>query len=322
MRGLWLEERRLALREDLEPPAPAPGEVLVQVRLAGICNTDLELLRGYMPFAGVPGHEFVGVVAPGHGGLSGRRVVGEINASCRECDACRAGRSTHCPRRTVLGIAGRHGVFAEMTRLPEDCLHLVPDELPDEVAVFTEPLAAALEIQEQVEVRPRTRVLVIGDGKLGQLIARTLALTGCRLHVAGRHAAKLDLLRHAGIATLNGPGAVEAGAYDLVVVCAGRPEAFALAPRAVRPAGTLVLKSTNAGRLEVDASGLVVDEIRLVGSRCGPFAPALALMAAGRVDVTPLIAARYPLARGEEAFRRAATPGTLKVLLEMDASGD
>jgi threonine dehydrogenase-like Zn-dependent dehydrogenase len=247
-------------------------------------------------------------------------VVGEINASCRRCTVCRAGRRSHCPQRTVLGIAGRHGVFADLVSLPAANLHLVPDAIPDQVAVFTEPLAAALEIQEQVAVAAEQRVLVIGDGKLGQLIARSLALTGCRLQVVGRHAIKLELLRLAGIATVAADD-IEAGGYDLVVECAGKPEAFALARRAVRPAGTLVMKSTYAGRLEVDASGLVVDEIRLVGSRCGPFAPALALLASGRLDVTPLIAARYPLEQGLAAFQRAALPGTLKVLLEVAAAG-
>jgi len=316
MLALWIEDRTLGLREGVEVPTTAAGEALVRVVCAGICNTDIELTRGYYPFTGVPGHEFVGVVEEGPAPLRGRRVVGEINAACGECSACRAGRRTHCENRTVLGIVDRNGAFAEYLTLPAENLHVVPDGLPDDVAVFTEPLAAALEIQEQIRIGEGDHVLVAGDGKLGQLIARTLALTGCELLVVGRHAEKLALLIDAGL-RVGGADDVETGRFDIAVECTGNPEGFELARRALRPRGTLVLKSTYAGALSVDASSLVVDEIALVGSRCGPFAPALRLLAENRVDPRPLVHARYPLANAVEAFDHARRAGVLKVLLEM-----
>jgi threonine dehydrogenase-like Zn-dependent dehydrogenase len=321
MRGLWLEGQAIRLRGDLAAPAPRPGEALVRVTLAGICNTDLELVRGYYPFTGVPGHEFVGRVesAPGAEEWQGRRVVGEINASCGQCPACTAGRRTHCERRTVLGIVNRNGAFAEYLTLPVENLHAVPDNLSDEAAVFTEPLAAALEIQEQVKIGPADRVVVVGDGKLGNLVAQTLALTGCVLTVIGRHRRKLALLAGRGIAT-GLPDSIRQGQADMAVDCTGNPEGFDLARAAVRPRGTLVLKSTYAGKQALDMSRIVVDEITLVGSRCGPFGPALALLAERRVDVAPLVDARFPLHDAVEAFDEAARPGVLKVLVEMEAA--
>lgn len=293
-----------------------PGEALVRVLLAGICNTDLELVRGYYPYRGVPGHEFVGVVERGPEGLVGRRVVGEINAVCGVCRACRAGRRTHCERRTVLGIVGRDGAFAEYLRLPAENLHEVPDGVSTDAAVFTEPLAAALNIQEQVSVQPGDPVLVVGDGKLGQLIARTLALTGCDLLVVGRHPGKLALLEELGIGTGSAEGVVPAS-FDVAVECTGGPEGFRIACAALRPKGTLVMKSTYAGALTLDASAVVVNELVLVGSRCGPFPPALRLLSEGRVRPEPLIHARYPLSEGVAAFEHAARPGVLKVLVEV-----
>lgn len=318
MRALWLEAQTIRLRDDLPWPDPAPGEALVRVIEAGICNTDLELARGYYPFTGIPGHEFVGRVeaSPGAERWRGRRVVGEINASCGACRACAAGRRTHCERRTVLGIRGRHGAFAECLVLPVANLHEVPERVPDDAAVFTEPLAAALEIQEQVGVGPGQRVVVIGDGKLGNLVAQTLALTGCALSVIGRHQAKLALLGARGIATALAADLAE-GQADVAVECTGNDEGLELARRAVRPRGTIVLKSTYRGRASLDASRVVVDEITLVGSRCGPFAPALALLAEGRVDVAPLVHARFPLPDAVAAFAEAARPGVLKVLVDV-----
>lgn len=299
-------------------PDPPPGEALVRLLRAGICHTDVELTRGYYPFTGIPGHEFVGVVERGPAALAGRRVVGEINAACGACAACSAGRRTHCERRTVLGIVGRHGAFAEYLSLPWENLHRIPDAVPTDAAVFTEPLAAALEIQEQVAIAAADRVLVVGDGKLGQLVAQTLALTGCRLRAVGRHDGKLALLASRGIDT-GRPDDVAPGAFDIAVECTGDPAGFTVAQRAVRPRGTIVLKSTYAGALTLDASAIVVHELTVVGSRCGPFAPALRLLAERRVAVEPLIHARYPLRDGLAAFEHAQRPGVLKVLLEMEA---
>ncbi len=315
MRALWLEDRRLSVR-DTPTPEPPPGEALVRVVRAGICNTDIELTRGYYPFTGIPGHEFVGLVERGPDALLGRRVVGEINAVCGRCRACTSGRRTHCERRTVLGIAGRNGAFAEYLTLPAENLHPVPDAVPTDAAVFTEPLAAALEVQEQVRLHADDRVLVVGDGKLGQLVAQTIALTGCAVLVVGRHEAKLALLAQRGIETARAD-ALTRGGFDVAVECTGNPEGFAVAQRALRPRGTLVLKSTYAGALTLDASAVVVNELTLVGSRCGPFTPALRLLAEGRVAVQPLIHARYPLGEAPAAFAHAQRPGVLKVLLEI-----
>ncbi len=293
MRALWLENQKLRLRDDV--PQPLRGsEVVVRVLLAGICNTDIELTRGYYPFTGVPGHEFVGEV-------EGRRVVGEINASCGQCEACRAGRRTHCERRTVLGILNRSGAFAEYLSLPAENLHTVPDYVSDEEALFTEPLAAALEIQEQVRITPDDRVLVVGHGKLGRLIAQTLASTGCQLTVWGRDRIPNPESR--------------IPQFDIVVECSGNPDAFSVARNAVRPRGTLVMKSTYAGNLTMNMSSIVVDEITMVGSRCGPFEPALKLLAEKKVDVRPMIEATYPLSEAITAFERAQRPGALKCII-------
>lgn len=316
MKGLWLENNELQLRTDIPIPEPPPGEALVRVLRAGICNTDLELKKGYYPYTGILGHEFVGVVEQGPEHLLNRRVVGEINAVCGKCRFCRSGQPTHCENRTVLGIVNRHGAFAEYLCLPVANLHPVPDHVPTEVATFTEPLAAALEIQQQVSLGQNDRVLVVGDGKLGQLVAQTLALTGCELLVVGRHQDKLANLEARGIKT----GLAEAvtdRAYDISVECTGNPEGFAIARRALRARGTLVLKSTYADNLNIDVSSLVVDEITLIGSRCGPFGAALELLAAKKVDVQPLIHAHYPLTEGLVAFKHAQQRGVLKVLLEI-----
>lgn len=315
MRGIWLESGRIEVRR-LPRPERSASEALVRVLRAGICNTDLELVKGYYPYRGVLGHEFVGVVEEGSADWVGRRVVGEINAVCGVCSACRSGRATHCANRTVLGIVGRDGAFADYLLLPQENLHRVPEEVDTDAATFVEPLAAALAIQQQVPIRPDDRVLLVGDGKLGQLIGQTLALTGCQLLVVGRHAQKLALLTRRGIATGTAED-VEVGAFDVAVECTGNPQGFALARGALRPRGTLILKSTYAGKLAVDASALVVDEIAVVGSRCGPFAPALRVLAAGRVEVEPLIQARYGLEEGLMAFAKARARGCLKVLLDI-----
>lgn len=288
----------------------------MRVRLAGICNTDLELVRGYMAFRGVLGHEFVGeVVQAPDPAWVGRRVVGDINAACYTCATCGAGRHTHCPNRTTLGIAGRDGALADYLLLPQDNLHAVPDQVPDKAAVFVEPLAAACEILEQIHLRPTDRVVVLGDGKLGLLVAAVLRLTGCDLTLVGRHAEKLAIAAGWGVYVQLADQALPSRSADVVVECTGSPSGFARARSLLRPRGTLVLKSTYHGDLSLDMSALVVDEIALVGSRCGPFGPALRLLAGGHIDVRPLITAVYPLDDAEAAFARAAAPGVLKVVV-------
>ncbi len=303
---------------DVPDPEPPAGEALIKVRLSGICGTDLELVRGYYPFTGIPGHEFVGeVVTAQEKDWIGRRVVGEINAACGECEQCRNGRPTHCEQRTVLGIANRNGVHAEYFTLPLANLHRVPESVPDEAAVFTEPLAAALEIQEQVPIRPTDRVLLIGAGRLGQLIAQTLSLSGCGLRVAARHARQKELLEARKIGWID-EGEIQPRRWDVVIEATGSGSGLDLARRALRPRGTLVLKSTYKGEMQVNWSPLVVDEITIIGSRCGPFAPALRLLESGKVDPAALIAARFPLSKALEAFEASREPGMMKVLLEPD----
>lgn len=316
MYALWLEERALTLRDDVPRPKPGPQEALVRVRVAGICATDLELRKGYYPYEGIPGHEFVGEVveAPSAPMWEGRRVVGEINARCGECDACRTGRGNHCGERSVLGIVNRDGAFAEYLSIPVVNLLGLPESLSDDAAVFCEPLAAALQIVEQVHLRPTDRVLLVGAGRLGQLIARCLRLTGCELTVMARHERQRELLAEVSVPWI-GETDVEDGAFDVAVEASGSPEGFAVARQALRPRGTMVLKSTYAGRLQVDASSLVVDEINIVGSRCGPFAPAIRLLESGLVNPLSLVEARYELWQGVAAFDHAARPGALKVLV-------
>lgn len=316
MKGLWLENQQLQLRTDIPIPEPPENEALVRVLTAGICNTDLELKRGYYPYTGILGHEFVGVVEKGPEHLLNKRVVGEINAACGYCRYCLKGHPTHCENRTVLGIVNRNGAFADYLSLPINNLYIVPDSVSTEVATFTEPVAAALEIQEQITISSSDRVLVVGDGKLGQLVAQTLALTGCDLLAVGRHQQKLANLEAQGI-KVGFVDAVCERSFDIAIECTGNDGGFDTARRALRPRGTLVLKSTYAGKLSLDASALVVDEITLIGSRCGRFAPALELLSQGKINVEPLIQARFPLADGLDAFECAQTRGVMKVLLEI-----
>ncbi|UCF94279.1 MAG: alcohol dehydrogenase catalytic domain-containing protein [Desulfobacterales bacterium] len=317
MQAAWLENNTLRHRADIPVPAPSAGEALVKVRLAGICGTDLELVKGYYPFTGIPGHEFVGeiVAAPERPDRIGERVVGEINIVCGSCRACRAGRPTHCARRTVLGIKGRDGALAEYLCLPLKNLTKVADTVSDEAAVFVEPLAAALRIQEQIRINSTDRVLVLGAGRLGQLVARILALNGCELQTAAKYAKQRNLLEKQQISWIDKKAVPEAF-FDIVVEATGTVAGFDAARRAVRPGGTIVLKSTYKDALQLNPSALVVDEIRLVGSRCGPFAPALRLLQNGSVDPQDLVEARYPLKDLLQAFAHAEQPGALKVLLQ------
>lgn len=315
MKALWLENKAISLR--IVSQSRQPDEALIKIHKAGICSTDLELVKGYYPYTGILGHEFVGkVVEAQDASWIGRRVVGEINVVCHRCEQCRDGRSTHCENRTVLGIVRRDGTFAEYTQLPLTNLHRVPDSIPDELAVFTEPLAAALEIRQQIQIKPADRVLLVGAGRLGQLIAQTLALTGCDLRVVARYVHQQELLRARGIKVIS-EEEIQPWRWDVVVEATGSPGGFSLARQAVRPRGTLVMKSTYQGEMSVNVSSIVVDEINIVGSRCGPFEPALRLMESRQVDPTVLISDEFRLDEALKAFERAAQPGVLKVLVEI-----
>ena len=303
---------------DLDLPS-ARDEALVRVTRSGICNTDLEIVRGYAGFQGTLGHEFVGVVERADDAqLLGRRVVGEINAGCGRCELCRAGDARHCPQRTVLGIVGRDGAHAEFLQLPAVNLLPVPDEVPDERAVFTEPLAAACGILERTQIDEDTRVVVIGDGKLGLLCAQAIkALTRADVTLVGKHRNKLDIARRRDIETMLVEQISNAAArtFDVVVEASGAAAGFTLALNLVRPRGTLVLKSTFHGATTLDAARIVVDEISIVGSRCGRFQPALELLRRNAVDVDSLISEEHALTDGVRALERARASGVLKVLL-------
>ena len=325
MQALVLTNNGPELLTDVSIPTPGPNEALIKVRIAGICSTDLQLMAGYKGgYRGVLGHEFVGevVAAPDDPAWIGQRVVGELNIGCGNCDLCERGLHKHCRQRQSLGIIRRDGAFAEYLTLPASNLHAVPDDLSDEEAVFCEPLAAALQILEQVQIRPDSKVYVLGDGRLGLLVAQVLAQTQCDLTIFGRHTDKLAILSEQGISQtvvvtpdMEGESCLAA---DIVVEVTGSPSGFAMAHRLVRPGGTLILKSTFASPLTMfDISSLVVDEITVMGSRCGPFAPALRMLARGDIAVKPLIHTRYSLDDGAAALEYAGSRGVLKVLLSM-----
>jgi threonine dehydrogenase-like Zn-dependent dehydrogenase len=305
--------------------APIPrreGEALIQVIAAGICNTDLEITKGYAAFHGTLGHEFVGrVVESPDGTLVGQRVVGEINAGCGECELCRGGDARHCSARTVLGIKGRDGAFAEFVSLPVRNLIAVPESISDETAVFVEPLAAALNILEQVSISRSSDVVVVGDGKLAQLIVLAIVQTGARITVIGRHDAKLELARRfgAGYALFGSEamGGASNERFDIAIEASGSPSGLNAALRLVKPKGTVVLKSTHQGETPVEMSRVVVNEVTVVGSRCGRFGPAIDLLALKRTDLSPMISKRLPLEEGVLAFQEAASPGTMKVILQV-----
>ncbi|MDX2037502.1 MAG: alcohol dehydrogenase catalytic domain-containing protein [Isosphaeraceae bacterium] len=311
MRGVYCDGRSVELRTDLESPKPSPGETLLRVRAAGICDTDLQLARGYMGYRGILGHEFVGVDS------QGRRFTSEINHACRACPTCAAGRPGHCPNRTVLGILGHDGAMADYVRVPVANLHSVPDSIDDIHAVFIEPLAAAFRIPEQVSLGPGVRIAILGDGKLGLLCAWVARLTGARTTLVGKHREKLALAGP-GIETL-ALSEIEGERldFDVVADCTGSSTGLPTALRMVRPRGTLVLKTTVAGEYAIDLSGIVIDEVTVVGSRCGPFARAIDALDRGEIDVAPLIGEVHDLDDAEEAFRRAATKGSRKIILRI-----
>lgn len=318
MRAIWLEDQKLSNKTDVPQPHPGDFEALIRVRLAGICSTDLELVRGYYPFNGIPGHEFVGIVesSPSDRSWEGKRVVGEINIACGVCDMCKAGYNRHCEQRRTLGIHDWNGTFAEYLVLPLSNLHIVPDQVPDKMAVFTEPLAAAYEILEQVALTPDDRVLVIGAGRLGQLVAQVLQGTGCRLEVVARHPKQRQLLVKRGISVITEQNLAD-NKYDVVVEATGSTDGYFLARECIRPRGKIILKSTYKGDVKVNFSSIVVDEVTLVGSRCGPFKPALSMLVKGTVDPQPLIEGVYSLDQGLIAFEQAALPGMLKILIQV-----
>lgn len=317
MKALYLENKTLDLR-DVELPTPENNQALVKVKLAGICNTDLELVKGYMDFNGILGHEFVGVVEESsQPELIGKRVCGEINFGCGKCDYCHRGLSRHCPNRSVLGIVNQAGAFAEYVGIPNENLKIVPDSIPNKAAVFVEPIAAAFEILEQVHIKPNQRIAVIGDGKLGLLICQVLKLTCAELFLIGKHESKLALARSFGLKTiLKDEQILEK--FDVVVEASGSPSGFAMAMSLVRPRGTFVLKSTFAGNLEINAAPIVINEIKLVGSRCGLFKPAIRALEQNLIQTKSLIDSIYPFDNALAAFEKAKSPGTLKVLLQID----
>lgn len=318
MRALHWDGQTLRLEPAYPTPQATAELALVRVRLAGICSTDLHILRGYMGFRGILGHEFVGEVCAGPTDWLGERVVGEINFACGSCTVCQRGLERHCPSRRVMGIVDADGSFAEYVAVPVRNLHRVPQTVSDEEAVFTEPLAAAFAILEQVHLQPDATVVVLGDGKLGLLCAQVLHHVGARVTVVGKHAEKLGIVRRRGLHTLLVSDWCPQPRADVVVEATGSATGLTLAIAAVRPRGTLVLKSTMAQEHTLSLAPLVVHEITMIGSRCGRFPPALRALAHQEVAVTPLITAVYPLTAGVEAVHHAARSGALKVLLRND----
>jgi threonine dehydrogenase-like Zn-dependent dehydrogenase len=313
MKGVYCDGTGIRFRDDLIEPVAGPGEILLRVRAVGICDTDLQLARGYMGFRGVLGHEFVGETE------DGRRVTAEINAACHQCPTCRAGRPGHCPRRTVLGILNHDGAMADRVRVPIANLHDVPDAISDREAVFIEPLAAAFRISEQIPLGPEVRMAIVGDGKLGLLCAWAARPSGAQISLVGKHPEKLALAGD-GIATHTLDAARALGrAFDVVADCTGSPSGLPTALGLVRPCGTIVLKTTVAGTYSIDLAPIVIDEVRLIGSRCGPFPRAIDALARHSIDVRPLIGAEFALDDAEAAFEAAATPGARKILMHVSS---
>jgi alcohol dehydrogenase len=315
MLAVHLEKGRVTVRNARRPQRPE-GFALIRLLSAGICNTDLELQRGYYGFAGTPGHEFVGeVVEADNPNLLGRRVVGEINLACGKCEWCRQGLGRHCPNRRVLGIVGHPGAFRELLTLPEVNLHILPDSMSNDEAVFVEPLAAACEILDQADIPENAEVAVLGDGKLGLLIAQVLRANRISARLFGRHRRKLRIADRAGIATTLIKTRVPTGAFDWIVEATGSQDGLRQAIQMVRPRGRIFMKSTVHGAVSIDTSSVIVNEITLIGSRCGRFEPAMNLLRSHSVDVVDLISESLPLSQAPRAFALAAERGVLKVLL-------
>jgi len=317
VKAAHLNGSTVTLQTDYPTPDVRDGEVLVRVLRAGICETDLQLMQGYMGFRGVLGHEFVGIAESGP--LAGQRVVGEINCSCWDCETCRRGLPTHCPNRTVIGILGRDGAFADYISVPQKNLHPVPDSLSTDEAVFVEPVAAAFQILRQQLVQKGDRVTVLGDGRLGNLCAQVLVWSGCEVLVIGKHASKLGVLSDLGIQTGLLGDINPQHDSDVVVDCTGSSSGLPTALQFVRPWGTVVLKTTVAGEQTLALAPIVIDEVRVIGSRCGPFPDAIAALDAGHVTVKPLISDRFPLDDAVAALQHTASQPVLKVLLDVAA---
>jgi threonine dehydrogenase-like Zn-dependent dehydrogenase len=313
MRGVYCDGTGIRLRADLPEPQAGPEETVLRVRAVGICDTDLQLARGYMGFRGVLGHEFVAETA------DGRRVTAEINAACRACPTCRAGFPRHCPNRTVVGILNHDGAMAERVRVPLANLHDVPDAISDREAVFIEPLAAALHLREATTLGPGIRLAILGDGKLGLLCAWAARLSGAEVSLIGKHPEKLALAG-AGIATFPLDAAPGLGrTFDVVADCTGSDTGLPTALGLIKPCGTILLKTTIAGTYTINLAPIVIDEVRVIGSRCGPFPPAIAALARRMIDVRPLIGGEFALADAETAFQAAATPGSRKIVLHVES---
>jgi len=318
MIAVHLEKRRTSIVHVPKPRRPA-GYSLVRLLCAGICNTDLELLRGYYDFSGTPGHEFVGeVVASDNRGLVGKRVVGEINLACGKCDWCKRGLGRHCPTRKVLGIVGHAGAFREYLTLPDVNLHVVPDDIPTGIAVFAEPVAAACEILDQAVIPKTESIAVLGDGKLGLLISQVLHAAGFAVHQFGHHRDKLRIAAKKGVVTELVGRSLPVAEFGYVVDATGASDGLKAAVRMARPRGTVFLKSTIHGNVAVDTAPIVVNEITLVGSRCGRFEPAIRLLRSGAINVAEMVSDDLPLSKASQAFKRASQAGILKVLFHAD----
>lgn len=322
MKAITLTSGRLSFQRDHGEPTPQGNEVIIDVSQAGICETDLQLARGYMNFQGILGHEFVGVAQSGT--FAGQRVVGEINCNCRQCPTCLAGRPTHCPNRTVIGIDRHPGAFAERLAVPEHLLHPVPEAVSDDQAVFVEPLAAAFEILRQVSIGQSDRIAILGDGRLGYLCAQALSLASPRITAFGKHGQKLLRFGHHGHTTVQisstHPDELPSKQFDVVVDCTGSISGLPMALHLVRPRGTVVMKTTVADPHSLSLATIVIDEITLVGSRCGPFEQALAALDAGTIDVSGLITHRFGLDDVENAFDAATSPNAFKTVFDIKAS--
>jgi len=315
MNAIRFDGTKLDLLTDY--PKPKSEESLVKVKLAGICGTDLEILHGYMSYKGIPGHEFVGVVEDSENkDLIGKRVVGEINAGCKTCTSCINGLERHCPNRTVLGILNRDGAFAQYLSLPEKNLHVVPDSIKDEQAVFVEPLAAAFEIIEQIHIEPNWEIAIVGDGRLAQLVVRVLKISCPNITCFGRHEKKLELLKKLGIKTKIGIDSNDGKKYDLVTEATGSDSGFSDTMKLIRPRGTVILKSTIASQNKLDLTPAVINEVTVIGSRCGIFRPAINALESGSVSVEELVDSIYPLEKFQQAFEHAKKPGAMKILLK------